>query len=399
MHTLPVLHKFFRTSFPAVHATRLEALSVAVDAVTQGARVSITAMGRGLHSPVRIKHRVKRMNRLVGNRLLSAERESFYRAITHRLLVGSDRPIILIDWSDFSADRAQQLLRASLPVGGRAITLYEELHPLELLANRTVQHRFLDRLRTLLPPDCVPVIIADAGFRVPFFRYVERLGWHWLGRIRNRDFICWEGAPQEWIGAKSLYALATPRAQELGPAQWVRRAPLSGCLVLIRHPRQGRKDRSLRGTPRHSKLSRKHAVRNREPWLLIASRSLQAYSPKQLVRLYKTRMQIEENFRDTKSVAYGLGIANGRYTAFERAANLLLIAALASFALWMIGCLARARHWERAVRVNSSSQSVSYSTLFLARLVIQHVHERLPRDCLDRADTLVTDYLQSLWQT
>ena len=40
-------------------------------------------------------------------------------------------------------------------------------------------------------------------------------------------------------------------------------------------------------------------------------------------------MQIEEGFRDTKSVAYGLGIANGRHAAFMRAAHLLLIAALA----------------------------------------------------------------------
>lgn len=183
--------------------------------------------------------------------------------MTHRLLAASARAVILIDWSDFSTDRTQQLLRASLPVGGRAITLYEELHPLELLANRTVQHRFLDRLQALLPPECTPIIIADAGFRVPFFRYVERLGWHWLGRIRNRDFLCWEGAPQEWIGAKSLYALATARAQDLGPAQWVRRAPLAGRLVVIRHPRQGRKDRSLQGSPRRSKLSRKHAKRGR----------------------------------------------------------------------------------------------------------------------------------------
>ncbi|MGH8274074.1 MAG: hypothetical protein ACRES9_07455 [Gammaproteobacteria bacterium] len=147
MHTLPVLHKFFGHAFPEIHASRLEALAVAVDAVCQGARVSITEMGRGLNSPARIKHRVKRMNRLVGNRLLTAERERFYRAMTWWLIAGTPQPVILVDWSDFSADRAQQLLRASLPVGGRAMTLYEELHPYEKLANRAIQHQFLERLK------------------------------------------------------------------------------------------------------------------------------------------------------------------------------------------------------------------------------------------------------------
>ncbi|MGH9624773.1 MAG: IS4 family transposase [Bryobacteraceae bacterium] len=399
MHTLSVLHKFFRSTFPEVHATRLEALTVAVDAVAQGASVSITAMGRSLSNPVRIKHRVKRMNRLVGNRLLFEKRERFYREMATRLLADSVRPIILIDWSEFSADGSQQLLRASLAVGGRALTLYEELHPLELLANRAVQHRFLDRLKALLPTDCLPILIADAGFRVPFFRYVERLGWHWLGRIRNRDFIRWEGAPYEWVGAKSLHALAHARAQELGTAQWVRSNPLTGRLVLIRHPRKGRTDPSRNGITRQSRHSRKQAKRSSEPWLLIASPSLSVYSAKRIVRLYRTRMQCEENFRDTKSPAYGLGIAKGQHTSFARVANLLLIAALAAFALWLIGCLARALRWDRAVRVNSSSRSASYSTLFLARLVIQHVHERLPRDCFDHPDALVADYLHSVWRT
>ncbi len=129
--------------------------------------------------------------------------------------------------------------------------------------------------------------------------------------------------------------------------------------------------------------------------MLIASLSLQYLRAKQIVRLYQTRMQIEENFRDTKSVAYGLGIANGRYTSLARAANLLLIAALATFALWVIGCWAKTRGWDRAVRVNSSSRTAPYSTLFLARLVIAHVPARLPRDCLDEAGTLVANYLNS----
>jgi len=396
MHTLSVLQKFLNESLPEIHARRMASLAVAVDAVTQGARVAITSMGRSLCSDVRIKHRVKRMDRLIGNRLLSSERDRFYQMMARRLLNGISRPVILIDWSDFSVDRQQQLLRASIPVGGRAVTLYEELHPYQLLANRAVQHRFLDKLRQMLPAGCTPIIIADAGFRVPFYRYVDALGWHWLGRIRNRDFVMWDGAPYEWIGAKSLYALATARAQDLGIAHWVRRASLAGRLVLIRHPKVGRKDRALTGRARRSRLSRKHAKRAAEPWLLIASPSLDTLGVKQLVRLYKTRMQIEENFRDTKSVAYGLGIANGRYTSFARATNLLLIAALAGFALWLIGHLAKAQRWDRLVRVNSSSRSADYSLLFLARLVIQHGNGRLPGDCLTHANNIVASYHYSL---
>jgi hypothetical protein len=185
----------------------------------------------------------------------------------------------------------------------------------------------------------------------------------------------------------------------LGEAQWVRRAPLAGRLLLVRQPKGQRKDRTLAGRPRHSGLSRKHAQRAAEPWLLVASHSLDRYTAKQVVKLYQTRMQIEENFRDTKSVAYGLGIARSRPTSFARATNLLLIAALALFALWLIGCLAKARGWQRMVRVNSSSRSADYSTIFLARLVIQHHNDRLPRDCLQQASTIAQQYIQSVVTT
>ncbi len=273
MHTLPVLQKCLRVSLSAIHAHRLDSLSVAVDAVLHGARVSITSMGRGLSDTTRIKHRVKRMDRLIGNRLLHAQRMTVYQAIITRLLNGCQQPVILIDWSDFSADRQHQLLRASVPMGGRAITLYEALHPGEKLGNRRLQQPFLERLKTLLPVACIPVIIADSGFRVPFFRYVETLGWHWLGRIRNRDFVLWQGAPYAWVAAKSLPALATTRARDLGSAQWLRRGPLAGRLVVIRQPRRGRQDRVFTGAIRRSRRSRKQARCAREPWLLVASTS------------------------------------------------------------------------------------------------------------------------------
>ncbi|MGH8370286.1 MAG: IS4 family transposase, partial [Gammaproteobacteria bacterium] len=139
MHTYPVLQKFLTSSLPAMHKRRREAVAAAVDAVLQGAAINITEMGRGLGSTSRIKHRVKRIDRLVGNRLLNSEREWFYRAMIQRLLSHCSQPVILVDWSDFSVDRQQQLLRASLPVGGRGVTLYEELHSYQKLGNRQVQ--------------------------------------------------------------------------------------------------------------------------------------------------------------------------------------------------------------------------------------------------------------------
>lgn len=397
MHTLPVLQKFFRESLPDIHQKRCQALTAAVDAVAHGARVTITSLGRSLaETSTRIKHRVKRMDRLVGNRLLGAQRTRIYQAIVLRLLTGCAQPIILVDWSDFSVDRQQQLLRASLAVGSRAITLFEELHPYRKLGNRLVQHRFLNQLKAMMPTHCMPIVIADAGFRVPFYRHVESLGWQWLGRIRNRDFVQWQGAPSDWISAKSLHGIASIRAQDLGEAHWVRNHPLQGRLVLIRQNRRGRKHRCLRGETRRGNQSRKHAVRASEPWLLIASPGLNALRANQIVRLYKTRMQIEEGFRDTKSVAYGQGIATGRHASLARAANLLLIAALASFLLWVIGCLATTRDWPRQVAVNSSSKLPAYSPIFVARLLVQFTRHRLPLCCLDDAATIARQYTQSI---
>ena len=66
-----------------------------------------------------------------------------------------------------------------------------------------------------------------AVFRTPFFREVERLGWHWLGRIRNRDFIALADRADDWLAAKSLYAKATRKPTLLGQAYWVRSHPLA----------------------------------------------------------------------------------------------------------------------------------------------------------------------------
>ena len=64
----------------------------------------------------------------IGNPHLHRERTSVYAYITDFLLKNVKHPIIIVDWSPVNhVDK--QILRATIPIGGRAFTLYEEVHP------------------------------------------------------------------------------------------------------------------------------------------------------------------------------------------------------------------------------------------------------------------------------
>ena len=128
-------------------------------------------------------------DRLLGNRRLHGEALSIYAALCRVTLARIKEPLILIDGSDLKADQSLHQLRASLPVGGRSLTRYEAVHPQKKLNNRAVQEQFLQHLAQRRSPHVAPTIIADAGFKVPFYREVERLGWRWVGRVRGRDDV------------------------------------------------------------------------------------------------------------------------------------------------------------------------------------------------------------------
>ncbi|MGZ8165440.1 MAG: hypothetical protein ACXWTD_07760 [Methylobacter sp.] len=151
--------------------------------------------------------------------------------MTQWLLQSLPMPLILIDRSPLTADQHQQLLRAALSTGVRSVTLYEDIYPHRKLDNCRVQQRFLTSLQTLLPSSVMPIIVADSGFRTPFFHEVESLGWHWLGRIRDRDFIARADRPDACLSAKSLYAKATRKLKCLGSAHWVLSHPIVDKLV------------------------------------------------------------------------------------------------------------------------------------------------------------------------
>lgn len=106
-------------------------------------------------------------------------------------------------------------------------------------------------------------------------------------------------------------------------------------------------------------------------------RPLKAYSPVRVVGYYRTRMQIEEGFRGTKSTHYGLDLACERWIEAERRTNLLLIAALTIFALWFVGLSLKGSATEWQIRVNSGQNNSPYSVIFLGRIACRYMSVEL----------------------
>jgi hypothetical protein len=371
MHALTILHRILSTNFPEIHAKRLTSLLAAVEAVVSGSRLTLSDMGRGLSGHVAVKHNIKRIDRLLGNDTLHTEMPSLYEALIRQCLAEMSMPLIVIDWSDLTPDRQWQLLRASVAIEGRSMTLYEQVHPQSLATSPRVHQAFLTQLATMLPAGCVPILITDAGFRGAWFRLVNRMGWYWIGRIRNRDMVspANEGA---WAGCKTLYPFATAKAQSLGQYDYVHNHPVPCRLVLIKRIKQGRHKKGKFGKRLHSKQSLKSARGQREPWLLAVSPRLDHLSAQAVVAVYAQRMQIEESFRDLKSERFGLGFSANRSTQKDRLGVLLLVGCLASFVLRLIGEVGKAKQMEFQFQSNTRRSRPVLSVITLALQLVQH---------------------------
>ena len=76
-------------------------------------------------------------------------------------------------------------------------------------------------------------------------------------------------------------------------------------------------------------------------------------------------MQIEETIRDLKSHRCGFALRYAQTKRAERLETLLLVAALASFILWLLGLAASDRQWTRHFQANTERRRRVLSTVFL----------------------------------
>lgn len=367
MHAIAVLQKLICRSIPSLHLKRLRTVTAVVGSALHGRRLTLSALGRNLRSECTVRHRIKRVDRLLGNRHIQQERLLFYRLLCDLLIGNRAEPVLIVDWSDLTPDRRWLLLRACVWVHGFALPVYEEVHPLKRQHSPRVQREFLLTLRMLLPHQTRPVVVTDAGFRSPWFQDVERLGWHWVGRIRNRTMIEIEGA---WRHCKTLYAQATTTPDDLGGYRITRRNPVAGRLCLYCKRPKGRRHITRHGKVARNSNSRKNAQRESEPWLIAASTSLHEKNALDLINLYKIRMRIEHSFRTLKSHQFGFAFEDSRSRGSERIAVLLIIHALALLLAWIAGWAAERTGLRQRLKSNADRQHNTLSIITLGCMAL-----------------------------
>lgn len=392
MNVKQTLSKYLTEITPTMHKIRRRSLFAAIESTINGGALSVTGLGRNIDNPAYEKHRIKRVDRLCSNVNLQQEIPLVYSQMCAVVVGQNQRPIIHVDWSDMDDRKQHFLIRASIAAQGRSLTLCEEVYPLSLKEKPTTHRLFMQKLKAMLPKDCKPIIVTDAGFRIPWFKLVDSLGWDFVGRVRNRTF-CKKKSDTTWFPVKSLYQLGTLRPKDLGQyQQGMKQSFLSRMVVVWRKPK-GRKDKTATGeSARRSKKSRACAAREKEPWLLATSLNKTSHLSKKIVKIYATRMQIEESFRDLKT---GLKMNDCGSRISPRLQVLLLVALVAQYLLFLLGLAVKSSGKHRRYQANSIKKRNVLSNQFIGLRAYKDKKLKLLKKhwqaAIDKLNSLIAD--------
>ncbi|MDB4998131.1 MAG: Transposase, family [Myxococcaceae bacterium] len=359
MRAIDIVRRLCAPCLQQVHATRFKAVMRGLEAMLLAQRLSVTSVGRAVRGKHLARHGIKMMDRLVGNPRLFRERRIWFGELARILIGAQRRVVVLVDWTQLHGDA--WALVAAVPYLGRAVPVFSESHDKSRGGMTSVEEEFLKTLRTLLPPHCQPVIVADGGFRSPFIRACQNLGLEFVIRLRNEQGVALFGADERRTFT-ALFDSAADSDQCLGEARPYATSSEVGTwrLVLSRRPRQAANRRRY-----VDDYERRRAC---EPWLLATN--LQNDAATTVVAVYAKRMQIEEYFRDTKNSRFGWCLEHARASSKQRYDVLLLLAALAFTAVVLVGAAAEAEKLEKRFRASSLKQRV-LSVFTLGSLVLR----------------------------
>ena len=293
------------------HAKRVLSLADGVIGVLHAATLGVHAIGRGLAAARNLepKHAIKQVDRLLSNAGLKL---SVLIAAWIRFVVGARKEIVVaLDWTEFDKDDHSVIALYLVTNHGRATPLVWNCAKKSEIKNLRSVYEFeaIETLHNALPEDGVVItLLADRGFGdVKLYDYLNDLGWGYVIRFREGIYVKHRGGEKkrasEWLAANG-------RARKLTDALVTNAEYPVESVVVVRAPKM------------------------KETWCLASNLRESAAN---VVALYARRFTIEETFRDTKDIHFGMGLSATHIKSPERRERLLLLSALAHALLTLLG--------------------------------------------------------------
>jgi hypothetical protein len=310
-----------------MHAARVQSLANGVVGVLMAAMLSIAAIGQAYAKLAGIKGKsgIKQIDRLLSNG--GVDVEAIQKDWVTFVVAVRKQIVVAMDWTEFDDDDHSTLCAYLVTNHGRATPLvWKTVLKSELRGKRTdIEHAMIKRLHGWLDADIEVELLADRGFGdQKLYELLLLYGWDFT--IRFRGNIRVENADGEARSAND-WVLPNGRALMLRTARVTEdRAEVPAVVVV-------------------------HAKGMKEPWCMVTSRRDATAS--QVVKKYGRRFSIEETFRDTKDLRFGLGLKATHIGKPERRDRMLLLVAMAHALLTLLGAASEATGMDAYLKANT----------------------------------------------
>lgn len=313
--------------FIDLHTQRIKSLSNAVTGVLHAAQLTVHCIGQAYAAVAEMspKHGVKQIDRLLSNTGLDLD---YLMGGWIRYAVGNHETLtIALDWTIFDDDDHATLAAYMITNHGRAMPLaWRTVKQSELKEKQTGhEDALIQFLHEHLPGTTRVTLLADRGFgRQSLYSLLATLGWDYVIRFREgilvEDVHGTQRLASEWLHPKGI-------ARKLAGARVTDERTEIGAVVVLK------------------------AARMKESWCLATSmRNAPAAA---IAKLYGRRFTIEETFRDTKDLRFGLGLRATHIKRSDRRDRLLLLIAVAHTLLCLLGAAAEEAGLDRHLKANT----------------------------------------------
>ncbi len=370
MNIANYIHSHLRKSCPFIYATRLDAVMKVACALQKSNDLSLTAMGRQLKGTTDIKHKIKKVDRLEGNKYLHEELGQLYAGLSEYVFkyLSQDKGIPIIIDLCFIKDMLVQMLSAEVASKGRTIPLYREIFNQGELKGRA--SLFLNNLKRCIPNNREVIIIMDAGFQEEWFAAIESTGWNWIARIREGKSLKLSDS-QEWISIKDFISSIKVMTKNYNNILLFKEYQ-RGCRVVTIRKSTKKRNATFSVIKNRKVGSGTFSKSALEPWILATNLTDKQYKSSEIIKFYSKRMQIEESFIDIKSHQFGLSARYVRTTCAYRWGVKMLLSAIVQIIYWIIGIVGHNQGMQRFFQANTVKDRKVFSYFTLGKLIIEH---------------------------